>query len=139
MEKAPSNAPVVHLLPRTRPGQVAAVYVIEDDESMRRALARLLTCSNWPVRTFESAESFLGEMDGLTQGCLIVDVGLLGMSGIDLLATLRYAGVRWPCIAISGSHNENAEREALALGARAFLRKPFEPRALLDAVAGALS
>jgi two-component system response regulator FixJ len=135
----PSNEPVVRLLPRTQRVQVAAVYVVEDDESMRRALARLLTCSHWPVRTFESAERFLGELDGLTRGCLVVDVGLLGMSGIDLLATLRYAGVRWPFIAMSGSHNEDAERVAVELGACAFLHKPFAPQALLDSVAVALS
>jgi two-component system response regulator FixJ len=91
------------------------------------------------VRTFESAEGFLAEMDGLAQGCLVVDVRLLGMSGIDLLARLKSAGVRWPFIAMSGSHNENAESEVLRLGALGFLRKPFEPQALLDAVAGALS
>ena len=139
MAGVPSDAPIVRLVPRTRRAQISAVYVIDDDESMRRALARLLICSNWPVRMFESAESFLAEMDGLAQGCLVVDVGLLGMSGSDLLTQLREAGVRWPFIAMSGSHNENAEREALDLGAHAFLRKPFEPRALLDAVAGALS
>src|SRR6185312_1257397 len=71
MVEVSSSAPVVRLIPRTQRVQVAAVYVIEDDDSMRRALARLLTCSNWPVRTFESAESFLGEMEGLTQGCLV--------------------------------------------------------------------
>ena len=128
----PPDAPIVPLFQRPQRAQASAIYVIADDPSMRRALARLLSCSNWPVRTFESAESFLAEMDGLAQGCLVVDVGLLGMSGIDLLAQLREVGLRWPFIAMSGSHNENAEREALGLGARAFLRKPFEPQALLD-------
>lgn len=138
-DKLPEQGPVVRLFPRTQRALASAVYVIDDDQSTRRALARLLTCSNRPVRTFESAENFLAEMDGLAEGCLVVDVRLLGMSGIDLLAQLNGAGVRWPFIAMSGSHNQNAEREALDLGARAFLRKPFEPRALLDAVEGALS
>ena len=78
-------------------------------------------------------------MDVLAKGCLVVDVRLLGMSGMDLLTQLNDAGVGWPFIAMSGSHNENVEREALEQGARAFLRKPFGPRALLDAVACALS
>ena len=139
IDKARQDGPVVRLFPRTQRPQGATVYVIEDDHSMRRALERLLTFSNWPVQTFESAERFLAEMNGLAEGCLVVDVRLLGMSGIDLLMQLNSAGVRWPFIAMSGSHNENVEREALDLGARVFLRKPFGPRALLDAVASALS
>ncbi len=139
IDRMPRDGPIVRLFPRPQRPQGSQVYVIEDDHSMRRALARLLTCSNWPVQTFKSAEDFLAEMDGLAQGCLVVDVRLLGMSGIDLLAQLNAAGVRWPFIAMSGSHNENAEREALDLGARAFLRKPFEPQTLLKAVAASLS
>jgi CheY-like chemotaxis protein len=126
---------VVRLFPRGFREGATTVYVIDDDASMRRSLARLLTCSNWPVRTFDSAESFLAELSGLSQGCLLVDVQLLGMSGLDLLARLSEAGVRWPFIAMSGSHNEMAEDDALRLGARAFLRKPFAPQALLDVVA----
>jgi len=139
IDKVLKGEPVVRLFPRLQRPQGSTVYVIEDDHSMRRALERLLTCSNWPVQTFESAEDFLAEMDGLSGGCLVVDIRLLGMSGLDLLAQLNVLGVRWPVIAMSGSHNENAEREALDLGARAFLRKPFEPQALLNAVAASLS
>ncbi len=94
-KSAARGEPVVRLFPRTcMAAKASAVYVIDDDQSMRSALARLLTCSNWPVRTFESAEGFLAEMDGLAQGCLVVDIRLLGMSGIDLLARLNGAGVR---------------------------------------------
>jgi CheY-like chemotaxis protein len=139
IDEVPQDRPIVRLFPRPQRPHGSTVYVIEDDPSMRRALARLLICSNWPVQTFESAEDFLAEMDGLAEGCLVVDIRLLGMSGLDLLAQLNVAGVRWPVIAMSGSHNENAEREALNLGARAFLRKPFLPQALLKAVAASLS
>jgi CheY-like chemotaxis protein len=127
---------VVRLFPRAHRGNAPAsvVYVIDDDASMRRSLARLLVCSDKPVRTFDSAEAFLAERDGLASGLLVVDVQLLGMSGIELLERLRDADVAWPVIAMSGSHNEEAESEALRLGARAFLRKPFDPQALLDAI-----
>jgi CheY-like chemotaxis protein len=144
---APSGAPgtsdggaspdesVVRLFPRVPRAASSAVYVIDDDPSMRRSLARLLACSNWQVRTFDSAESFLAEMDGLSNGCLVVDVQLMGMSGLDLLARLADERRLWPIITMSGSHNEEAERESLRLGAKAFLRKPFEPQDLLNTIA----
>ncbi len=131
------GAPVVQLFSRSLRGSSLspAVYVIDDDASMRKSLARLLACSNWPVQTFDSAEGFLAEMDGLSSGCLVVDIQLPGMSGIDLLIRLREAGAAWPIVAMSGSDNEGAECEALRLGVRSFLRKPFEPQTLLDAIA----
>ena len=89
-----------------------------------------------PVRTFDSAEAFLEEADTSSGGCLIVDVQLLGMSGTDLLR--RLAGARqWPIVAMSGADDTNVEREALQLGAVAFLRKPFVAEALLEAIARA--
>jgi CheY-like chemotaxis protein len=121
----------------TSPGPF--VYVIDDDGSVRQSLARLLRLSDHSVRTFESAEAFLAEMEGLVRGCLVLDVQLLGMSGIELLAHLTGARLTWPVIVMSGSQNETAESEAMRLGARAFLRKPFEPQALLDAVTRALA
>ena len=112
------------------------IYVIDDDLSVRRSLARLLASVDMPVRTFDSAEAFLEEADTSSGGCLIVDVQLLGMSGTDLLR--RLAGARqWPIVAMSGADDTNVEREALQLGAVAFLRKPFVADALLEAIARA--
>jgi len=68
-----------------RSAEVQAVYVIDDDASIRRSLNRLLTSSNWTVRTFDSGEAFLAELGELSLGCLIVDVELKGMSGLDLV------------------------------------------------------
>ena len=68
------------------------IYVIDDNLSVRRSLARLLASVDMPVRTFDSAEAFLEEADTSSGGCLIVDIQLLGMSGTDLLR--RLAGVR---------------------------------------------
>ncbi len=77
------GGPVVTLFPPSLRGNSSSqsVYVIDDDAGMRKSLARLLACSNWPVQTFDSAEGFLAEMDGLSGGCLVVDIQLLGMSG----------------------------------------------------------
>ncbi|HUO89212.1 MAG TPA: response regulator [Rhizomicrobium sp.] len=111
------------------------VYVIDDDPSIRRSLGRLLKLALWQVRTFDSGEAFVAELDGLSPGCLVVDIQLGGMSGLDLLAHMQTARPTWPAIAMSGSHDEGAEREALQLGARVFLHKPLDAQPLLDAIA----
>ena len=120
----------------TSPAQT--VYVVEDDASLRRSLKRLLTSSNWPVRTFDSAEAFLAELDDLSSGCLVVDIELGGMSGLELVRRLTHARLSWPIIVMTGSHDQKTENEALRLGARVYLRKPFNSQALFDAIARAL-
>jgi CheY-like chemotaxis protein len=117
----------------------ATVYVIDDDASVRRSLARLLASIDLPVRTFDSAEAFLTDVADSSSGCLIVDVQLVGMSGPDLLARMTSAHWTMPIIAMSGSHDPQVEAEALRLGAVGFLRKPFDAEALIDSITRALS
>jgi CheY-like chemotaxis protein len=117
----------------------ATVYVIDDDVSVRRSLARLLGSVALKVRTFESAETFLAEVDESSAGCLIVDVQLLGMSGAELQARLAAEGRQLPIIAMSGAHDAQVEADMLHRGATAFLRKPFDAQTLIDAIARALS
>jgi len=126
------RAVVLHHRART-----STVYVIDDDASVRRSLARLLTSYRFNVRTFESAEAFLEDVDASADGYLILDLQLLGMSGPELQG--RLSSSRWllPVIAMSGSHDRQLEDEAIRLGARAFLPKPFEAHALLNAIARA--
>ena len=116
-----------------------AVYVIDDDASVRRSLGRLLNLTPWPVRTFDSGEAFLAELDYLSPGCLVIDIQLGGMSGLDLLAHMKTARPAWPAIAMSASDIDSTRSEALRLGARAFLRKPFDAQSLRDAIALALA
>ncbi len=113
------------------------VYVIDDDVSVRRALGRLLASVNLASRTFDSAEAFLEdpEVDRTAGGCLIVDVQLLGMSGLELQQRLGDMRERWPIIAMSGALDTLVEQDALRSGAVTFLRKPFAAQALLDAIA----
>ena len=115
------------------------VYVVDDDAQIRQSLVRLLTSSNWPVRTFDSAEAFLAELDKLANGCLIVDVELQGMSGLELVHRLKSARFSWPIIMMSGSDDKRPQSEALRLGARAYLEKPFDSQALFDAITQSLS
>jgi CheY-like chemotaxis protein len=118
---------------------VQTVYIIDDDASLRRSLSRLLTSHRWPVRTFDSAEAFLAEQDSLSSGCLVVDIGLQGISGLKLVQRLKDARLSWPIIMMSGLYDKETESQALRLGVRAYLRKPFDSRALLNAIARALS
>jgi CheY-like chemotaxis protein len=115
------------------------IYVIDDDASMRRSLARLLGAVDYQVRTYASAEAFLSDVDSAASGCLVMDVQLIGMSGSDLQTRMAASDWQMPVIAMSGSHNTEIEEEALRRGARAFLGKPFDAQDLLDAVARALS
>ena len=118
--------------------EARVVYVIDDDASIRRALNRLLTSSDWTVRTFDSGEAFLGELRELARGCVIVDVELKGMSGLELVRQMTDVRSSWPIIVISGSQDKKTENEALRLGARAYLRKPFDTQVLLNAIAALL-
>lgn len=116
------------------------ICVIDDESSVRKSLARLLAVStSWNVRTFDSAERFLAERDDTPNACLLVDMQLLGMSGLDLQGLMADARSPWPVVAMSGSTSDQLERQSLELGARAFLRKPFAAQALLDSVELALA
>jgi CheY-like chemotaxis protein len=115
------------------------VYIIDDDASVRRSLGRLVASAELRVRTFASAEAFLAELDETWSGCLIVDVQLVGMKGPDLQRRMAGTYSPIPIIAMSGSDDPQIEMEALRLGARAFLRKPFNARALIHAITRALS
>ncbi len=115
------------------------VYVIDDDASVRRSLGRLLRSVDLRVETFASAEAFLESIDRTAAGCLIVDIQLVGMSGSDLQRQMASAHWSMPVIAMSGSHDLQIEAEALRLGARTFLRKPFDAQVLIDAIGRALA
>jgi CheY-like chemotaxis protein len=115
------------------------VYIVDDDASVRRSLGRLIASADLRVQTFASAEAFLAEVDETSSGCLIVDVQLIGMTGADLQRRMAGAGSPMPIIAISGSDDAQIEMEALRLGARAFLRKPFDAQAFIEAITRALS
>jgi FixJ family two-component response regulator len=89
------------------------------------------------VRSFASAEDYL-DAEACQPGCLILDVRLPGLSGLELYAELRRRGLAHPAVFITGFDDPRLRDEALAAGAVAFLQKPFQEEALLDAVARAL-
>ncbi|MBP1750490.1 MAG: response regulator [Deltaproteobacteria bacterium] len=110
------------------------VYLIEDDESVRKALQRLLRSAAIETRVFASAEEFLqgGEID---QGaCLIVDIQMQGLTGFELQEELRSKKIWVPTIVISALDDAETRERARKLGAKAFFRKPVDGQALIDSI-----
>jgi two-component system response regulator FixJ len=115
------------------------VHVIDDDEAMRDSLAFLLDTAGIAVKTYDSATGFLDALPGIESGCVVTDVRMPGMSGIDLLRRLREAGASMPVIVITGHGDVPLAVEAMKLGAADFLEKPFDDEALLSSIRSALT
>jgi FixJ family two-component response regulator len=109
-----------------------ALFVVDDDESVRTALKRLLRSNGFHVITFESAEEFLSAARG--EGFLILDIRLPGMSGLELYERLASSGVSYAVIFMTAHDDPQWQERAEKAGAVAYLRKPFDQRALLDAI-----
>jgi len=115
------------------------VCIVDDDASLRRSLRNLLTSVGFRVRTFESAEAFLELVGRESIGCVVLDVRMSGMSGIDLLRHLAETNSRIPVIVLTAHADEDTRRRSLEAGAVAFLEKPVRAPTLLEAVRAALS
>ncbi len=115
------------------------VCIVDDDASLRRALRNLLMSVGFRVETFESAEAFLESVHRDSIGCVVLDVRMAGMSGLDLLRHLVATGSRIPAIMLTAHADDETRRRSLEAGAVAFLEKPVRSAALLDAVRTALS
>jgi FixJ family two-component response regulator len=114
------------------------IAVIDDDESVRDALKSLLKAAGFKAEAFSSALDFLDSCQLAGLACLILDVRMPGMSGIELQDRLTTADHGVPIIFISAHADEEARARALASGAVAFLIKPFGDEALLDAIDAAV-
>ena len=110
------------------------VFIVDDDESARRGLARLLRVAGYDVCEFTSASELLGSLDPEMTGCLLLDVRMPGLSGGELLAELKARRIDLPVIVISADDEPEIRRQAHALGAVGFFRKPVDGTALLDAI-----
>ncbi len=115
------------------------VSIVDDDASLRRSLRNLLMSVGLRVETFESAEAFLDSVHRENTGCMVLDLRMPGMSGLDLLRHLAARGTRIPVIILTAYRDDETRRRSLEAGAVEFLEKPFESAALLDAVRTALS
>ena len=110
------------------------VLVVDDDEGMREALKNLLDAAGFEATAFDSAEALL--QDGVIDGaaCIISDLRLPSMSGLEMLTALRARGEKIPVIAITAHDEPGVRNEALRGGAAAYLAKPFLGTALLEAI-----
>ena len=114
------------------------VAVVDDDASVRRALTRLLQSAGLRVLTCASATEFLATGISSAPDCVILDIHLGGMSGLELLSRLRESGLSLPVLIIT-AHDDAQTREAAAqAGCTAYLRKPLDGKMLLDEVAAAM-
>lgn len=120
------------------PSETAIVHVIDDDEALRDSLAFLLRTADLEVMSHASAAAFLDVLPLTDLTCIITDVRMPGLSGIDLLRRVRELGIEVPVIVITGHGDVPLAVEAMRFGAVDFLEKPFDDEILLQSVRAAL-
>ncbi len=119
--------------------QMPTVFVVDDDEPVRDAVAMLLETVDLPCETFSSARDFLDAYDSSRTGCLVLDIRMPGMSGLELQERLLDLKAPVPIVFITGHGDIPMAVEAMKRGALDFIRKPFRDQELLDRVQEALS
>ncbi len=120
------------------PSEIGTVHIIDDDEAVRESLTFLLKTAQIDVRSYPSAAAFLEALPGAPPGCVVTDVRMPGMSGIDLLRRMKELANGLPVIVITGHGDVPLAVEAMKIGAADFLEKPFDDEVLLTRVRSAL-
>ena len=118
---------------------LSEVYIIDDDEGIRRSLTFLLRTAGIASRAYESALAFLADADDLAPGCIVTDVRMPGMDGLELVRRLKQNNFRHPAIVMTGHGDIPLAVEAMKAGAIDFIEKPFKDEVLLGAVRAALA
>jgi FixJ family two-component response regulator len=119
-------------------GEVSRVFIVDDAREVRTALSRVLTVEGYQVRSFESAERFLGEQDTEAPGCLLLDICMPGLSGIELQHSLAGSSYTRPIVFLTGMGDIQMSVHAMKGGAVDFLTKPIDNLRLFAAVEQAL-
>ena len=115
------------------------VHVIDDDDAMRDSLDFLLSVRGFEVRLYESATAFLDALPAVSDGCVLSDISMPGMSGLELVRTLKQRGLGYPIVLMTGQGDVPMAVEAMKAGVSDFIEKPFSDEVLLNAVRGALA
>ena len=115
------------------------VFVVEDDDSVRKSMGRLIRAEGFDVRLFESSERFLDEVTDMPTACVILDITMPHISGLNVQNLLSERGIRIPVIVVSARDDDVTRREAKQCGAKFFFRKPVDDRTLFDAIAWAIN
>ena len=115
------------------------VYIVDDDDAVRDSLDLLLSAAGYQTHTFESADAFLADPPRAAGGCLVSDIRMPGMSGLELMETLQERGAACPVVLITGHGDVPMAVEAMKRGAHDFIEKPFDDERLVSAVSSALA
>ena len=110
------------------------IAIVDDEESVRVALGRLCAAYGLYPRTFATAQQLFESLDSGHPDCLVLDVQMPGVSGLDAQAWLRDHGINIPAIMITGRHDDGMRARSVAVGAFAFLCKPIDANVLLGAI-----
>jgi FixJ family two-component response regulator len=110
------------------------VYIVDDDVSVRSALSRLMRSAGIESCAYESPERFLAEVRNEGNACILMDITMPRMSGMELVARLKEKGIEYPVIAVSARDDDDTRQLAQDLGVRYFMRKPVDDQALIDAI-----
>ncbi len=117
----------------------ATVYVVDDDEAIRHSLNLLIGAVGLKVRVFSDAASFIDAFDPALRGCIVADLSMPGMNGLEMQERLNQLDCRMPIIFLSGHGDVPAAVRALQKGAVDFLEKPFNPKLLLERIEQAVA
>jgi FixJ family two-component response regulator len=123
---------------KPRPSTEPTVYIVDDNSAVRDAIRWLVEQVKLPTRTFESATEFLAAYHPAIAGCLVLDMRMPGMSGLDLQEKLLEIGATLPIIIVTGHGDIPVTVRAMKAGAFEFLQKPFSDQVLLDSIAAAM-
>lgn len=115
--------------------QPCVVYIVDDDDLVRKGLARLMRAGGFKPKLYASPERFLDEVGFEPRACILLDITMPRMSGLQVQAELKARGIGLPVIAVSARDDDDTRRRARELDARCFFRKPVDDQALLDAIA----
>lgn len=115
------------------------IHLIDDDEDVRKALAFLLGTAGYAVKVYESATAFLQKLEGLQPGCIVSDVRMPGVDGLELQRRLKEKGIALPVVIMTGHADVPLAVQAMKLGAVDFIEKPFSDDVMLGAIEHALA
>ena len=115
------------------------IAVVDDDHSVRKAIRRLLRSADLEAEAYGSGKEFLATLPVNVPDCLVLDLHMPDMNGLQVQQRLREGGVHLPVIIITGYDEPGMQARCLAAGASAYLRKPLEDKVLLDAISSAIA
>jgi FixJ family two-component response regulator len=117
---------------------VPSVAIVDDEEGIRKALGRLLRAAGLEAHGYANGQEFLTAAAERRPDCVVLDLHMPGMSGLQVLRKLKTAGLLLPVVVITAHDEPETRQQCLSTGARAFLRKPLEDRLLLNAISAAM-